>query len=498
VQITVRIPAFANAGSVNSDAAVIGLQARHILQGEWSWFLWGANYQASFDALLTAGVFAVLGPRPEALMLMPLLGHVLMLFFAYRVLCRRLEPGLAFILVLGLSWMPVCIEWSYFPPRQWSMTVAMAGVWLLDGASESRRPWLNHAAAGLLGVLSLYLDFYTLQLAFAVCLFNALCAFDPGIPRGAALRRIGSFAAVAGAVLLPLLLAWQDFEPGGGKAGLSLSRVRFNARLLLETCLPRLLGAKIYVQRANLLPDLWDAPLAFHAVQVAGALLFLAGLVWGGLLAVRSDSPWSLRRLGALGFLVAASSVVGFLFSIMPSDLWSARYLAPVTVFAPFALAPVAWRLGRVRMALGLLPHLLATLVGSWLLLGPRIHGLVVPDGSHSAAGGEPELCDGLRRLGIHHAAAPYWIAYRLSFLCREDPVVVPLEAKLDRHPPSRREYLRAPLVALIFHPSDPRLTPEEAERALRSRRASWMRRTFAGYTLLIWDRNPDGDRLGR
>ena len=47
---------------MNSDAAVVGLQAMHILHGEWSWFLWGAGYQASFDAVLVAAAFAVTGP----------------------------------------------------------------------------------------------------------------------------------------------------------------------------------------------------------------------------------------------------------------------------------------------------------------------------------------------------------------------------------------------------------------------------------------------------
>jgi len=50
VSVLARLPALVNARGVNSDAAVVGLQAMHILHGEWSWFLWGAGYQASFDA----------------------------------------------------------------------------------------------------------------------------------------------------------------------------------------------------------------------------------------------------------------------------------------------------------------------------------------------------------------------------------------------------------------------------------------------------------------
>jgi hypothetical protein len=492
LQVLVRIPAYASAGFFHSDAAVVGLQARHILQGEWSWFLWGANYQASFDSLLTAGAFALFGATPGALMVMPLLGHILMLLFAYAVLCRRLEPGLAWILVLGLSWMPAALDSSLFPPRQWSLTAAMAGVWLLDGAAAARRPWLRHAAAGLLAGLAVYFDLYALQLMVGFCLFAALCAFDPPNGRAAAMRRLAAFAITALIAGLPILHAWDAGDPGSGKVALTLGRVQFNARLLIETCLPRLLGAKLFIPGENLLPDPWDAPLPVQVFLTAGAALFLGGLLSGGVLALRPGVPWPLRRLGALGFVMAASSLGGFLLSIMPWDLWSTRYLAPVTMFAPFALAPVASRLGRVRTALALSPYLVATLASCWLILTPRVHGLLAPVDARSAVREDLQLCDSLRRLGIRHGAAEYWLAYRLAFLCQEDPVVVPLEPQLDHYAPYRRDYLRARVVALIFHPSAPRVKREVIEPQLRKGGSRFSRMEIGPYIVLIWQRPAD------
>src|SRR4051794_16074854 len=69
------LPALLNPGELHSDAAVVGLQARHLLQGEWSWFLWGSGYQTSTDALVAAVLFRVLHPTPLALMLSAFLGH---------------------------------------------------------------------------------------------------------------------------------------------------------------------------------------------------------------------------------------------------------------------------------------------------------------------------------------------------------------------------------------------------------------------------------------
>lgn len=45
----------------NSDEAVVGLMARHILQGENSLFFWGQSYMGSLDAYLVAGAFSLLG-----------------------------------------------------------------------------------------------------------------------------------------------------------------------------------------------------------------------------------------------------------------------------------------------------------------------------------------------------------------------------------------------------------------------------------------------------
>src|SRR5690349_6496359 len=64
-----RLPVLVNAAAVNSDMAVVGLQAMHILRGEWAWNLWGAAYQAPIDSLCAAVVFAFLGPSPFALAL---------------------------------------------------------------------------------------------------------------------------------------------------------------------------------------------------------------------------------------------------------------------------------------------------------------------------------------------------------------------------------------------------------------------------------------------
>src|SRR5437764_12781280 len=62
VAILYRVPALIHArDGLDSDLAAVGLQARHMLFGEWSWFVWGAEYQGSFDIILAAIAFRIFG-----------------------------------------------------------------------------------------------------------------------------------------------------------------------------------------------------------------------------------------------------------------------------------------------------------------------------------------------------------------------------------------------------------------------------------------------------
>ena len=82
-------------------------------------------------------------------------------------------------------------------------------------------------------------------------------------------------------------------------------------------------------------------------------------------------------------------------------------------------------------------------------------------------------LADALRAEGVRYAAAQYWLAYRLTFLFDEDPVVVPLAEADDRYRPYRDGFEAAPVVAYVFHPSEPRAQWETDRRPSSTRRAS-------------------------
>ncbi len=98
----------------------------------------------------------------------------------------------------------------------------------------------------------------------------------------------------------------------------------------------------------------------------------------------------------------------------------------------------------------------------------------------------EAALAGALRAEGVRYAAAQYWLAYRLTFLFDEDPVVVPLDPREDRYRPYRDGFDTAPVVAYGFHPSEPRARPEQVEEQLRDAGTPYRRMEVDGFTVLI------------
>lgn len=486
-----QVPALLNAAGAHADATIVGLQALHLLRGEWAWFIWGTNYQSSLDAFLIALGFAITGPQPLTLMLVPLSGHLLLIALVFGTLRRHLTLLAAGVATLPVVFTPIPINGVIlYPPRQWAITVVIAAVWLLDGASRARRPLPRLALGSALAVLALYLDLFTLQFLPALGFLALACCGDAAPPRPVLRRRLlacalGGFGGGLGVALSRLAVT-----PGVNTVeanALSFATVRRNAALLWDQCLPLLLSMRIYIPGAHLYPDLWRPSPPFFALQLLGALIFIAGLAYGGVAIGVQRLPWPSRRLGAFGALVAATTLVGFLLSSSPRDLWAARYLAPILWAAPFALVPAARILGGRRLLVALAPYLLATIVGSWLSFGPYVQGVRPVRDARGTATEELALGAALRARGVHYGAAQYWLAYRLTFLWQETPIVVPFDPGTDRYAPYRAAYAAAPVVAYIFAADEVRTAPAPCEAWLRAAGGRYERVRVAGFTAFIW-----------
>jgi hypothetical protein len=482
LNIVYRWPHFLNAAGVHSDAAIVGLQAMHMLRGEVERSLWGVGYQGSFDAMVVAALFAVFGPTPLALMAAPFLGHIVVCACAFDVLARRTRgPWVAALLCLPLVFTPQAINGVVlYAPRQWCIAALFVGVWLFE-LSAPLRPWRFFGGAAL-AWLATYLDLYGMQIVVPLMGFMLLCAFDaPRHPRAVFARvASGALGAAIGALVVHGLRASASLQ----QVSLSFTweQVQKNWLSLSQTCLPWVLGAKTWIPGPNLYPDLWVPPTAVRVFQAVGAASLLFFIATAPLLVFVRRIDWPLKRLGLFGAAGAAASLAGFLVSHMPSDVWSARYLAPVVWLAPFALAPWSALLGARSLGVLLAPYLLSAALGGWKSYGPYVDGALPRMAARGSAQQEMKLAEVLRANGVEAAHAQYWLAYRLTFLWREHPIVMPLSD--DRYPKYQQQTADAKTVAYIFHPSEPRAVPEQVLPSLTS--GTVERLDIEGFTVLL------------
>jgi len=84
----------------------------------------------------------------------------------------------------------------------------------------------------------------------------------------------------------------------------------------------------------------------------------------------------------------------------------------------------------------------------------------------------EQALMRYLRDSGVKGAVAQYWVAYRLTFLFNENPIVFPIDLPEDRYPP----YRKTPVKAFILDPREPRLSPDALEQWLKRQGLNYRR----------------------
>ncbi len=484
-----RFPPLLNADSTNSDAAVVGLQALHLLKGEFSPFLWGNGYQSSVDSGFCALFFLVFGKTPLALMLSALSLHVLLTFLAFGVLCRHIAKPWALVLTLPLVFTPSSVHtYALYPPRQASLTLAFVALALVERSRDHRRASLWVALGTFVFGLAIYADPYPLVLTPVVALLVVLLAAAAPTPRER-FQRVAA-AVLGGATgLLPNLWLRHASGAKNGPMTLSMSVIDHNWKLLVEECLPWALSTKVYFARHTMDYLPWETGAALHGFQlVAAALMFLVAV--SGLLFVGSKAiDWPARAVGFAGASIYPVAIAAFLVSVMVMDHFSMRYLAVLTLLTPFAALPLAKRLvTEKRTALFLIlfvPSLISSAIGGWVGYGPFVRG-IVPVTEMPKIKDDRALFRELGARGIRFATADYWTSYRLTLLSAEELIVVPLHEAQDRYPRYREQMSHAPSFAYIFDPERSFENPDETAQSFRARFTNVERMSVGALTVFV------------
>lgn len=480
--VLARAPALLNPGLVNSDGAIAALQANRMLEGEWEWLHWARNYLTSIDSVAVLPFFVIFGATPLVQLWVTLLGQLVSAWVVYSIVARRLDPWTAFVCTLPLVFMTIALNlYLFFNIRQWCMALAMGAFWLIDRASGAARPRLLLGAGVVLGFLAMFVDLFAAQLLPGIILFAILSALD-GRWKPARLTPV-ALSVGLGTALVWLLRTVA--HAGSDRARLDLTLIPQRWSLLVDECLPAVIGSKVFAIEDMSL-SFTPSPGWLMVLQALGAAVFGLVLTSGAALFFMKRIPWGMRALGAAGAGVTFTTLVGFLSSPSATDVMASRFLLPVVLAAPMALTPLAFLIGSARrLAVLLSPWLFTAAIGGWLSFGSMVDGPLPRRTERGAMTGELAVGEFLRSKGVRYAAADFWVAYRLTFILGERLIVVP-EASEDRYPKWRAAFDREELVAYLIHPLAPSLTSEAVEASLAQRALPFEKAIVQGYTVLL------------
>lgn len=474
IALAFRIPVLINPERMNSDHAFLGLQGLNLWSGRWQWFLWNSDYQGVWEPAVASLYFRIFGVSYSVLQWVPLSGFFLMLVLLFDILRRELGAGKAFL--LSLTWVLVSrpmIDTNVLPYRQWSLFFPCLALWLMYDGRFKKVSWF---LAGLLPFFALYVDFFSIQFLLPTLIVLVLAANKE--------RRVLVPLAAGAFIGAAALGISRNLGPkSGAPLAFSPKTLIANIPLFFFTCLPVLMGFEV-PEGANGVS--WGKGI--HPLLLVTALLLFALMAYSLLAALKDKSlPRWVRLLGIFGGLLIGQASVGFMGSTMASNSASVRYLTPFICAIPFCLVPLAYRLPTKKLALWMTPYLVGITIGGWLQYGAFVDGIRPVRDPGGWVANARALGDWARQQGVKYGESEYWVAYQLTFLYQENPVIVPYDV-MDRYPTYTEAGKKQAKGIRVFSPQDSAQAVEDFRRQNAGRiTASWAQGGFSGF---VYDRN--------
>lgn len=406
---------------VSSEGAWPGLMASHILKGETPVIYWGQPYLGTLLSYFHAPLIAVFGPTPFAIRLIDLLSGIAFIGVSYLLAGRVYGRNTAALTVaiLAIPTPYLAMAGAIVPPDNYMalITAGSLALWILMGIMERADNLSATRRLIALGVLlGLAFWVHVLMASYvAVVLVFLLIRFRISFLRSGLWVFLVSF--IAGSLPLWIYNAVNKFATFAdvGKAA-QAHKMAATAKALFSGTIHFITGAKVMLYPDN--PAHVDLPM----VLFIGVSAVTVGLVCIALATRWRDLPACFRRpapasCGTVVLLVFTVTVLA-LFCRTARATWdSPRYIFPILSALPILMAAGLWRLWEWSRAAAACTLLLlcicyatgnALLVREWQKPDVMAYALDLPD--------MRGLQDVLRRNGITHAYAHYWISYRLTY----------------------------------------------------------------------------------
>jgi 4-amino-4-deoxy-L-arabinose transferase-like glycosyltransferase len=402
--IGLRVFAYRSAlGIPDSDEAVVGLMARHILHGQFTTFYWGQPYGGSQEAVVTAPLLAIFGSGWLALRIEPMLLSAVAAALVWRVGRRTIgKPAAAVAGLLFLIWPPFLLFELGRQLGFYASAIVYCALLLLLALRVVESPSRGRVALlGLVLGLALWDDVQLVPVMLPLVGWTLW-------RRPQALRHLwaGLAAGVVGA--LPWLL--------------------WNVHHHLNSFHSSIADTTSYLHRLRLFASpLLPMLLAFRAPFSQQALLGTAAtdVLYGGLLILFAYGAYR-RRHENVALLYTVAIVFPFVYAIAAQTLFSQepRYLLTLAPVLVLLVAQVATTFPRALVLIAV-----AGVVSVVTLYRMDVWARTVPPDPPKAPRELGPLVRMLDRAGVDHVYAQYWVAYRIDFDTRER--IVAAQSKL-------------------------------------------------------------------
>ena len=404
-------------GELNSDEAVVGLMARHLLNGEFHVFYWGQIYGGSQEAILTALLMTVLGPTVVAIKLTPVLLSAVAAVLTWRVGRRTIgTKGAVVAALLFWVWPTAYLFLSTFELGFYEFTMVCGLLLVLFSLRVVQEPGRR-------------LDWAILGFAAGMGWWASPNIVYFGLPAviwllSRASGQLIRFLPVSLPAALLGAAPWLAFNVVNRMASLHAPTIDpYNEGHLGHVISLFRIGLPVALGVHSPFFDMWiwgAGGIAMYAGAATLVLLFIA----------RARGP---RLLVVLVLLIYP--VVIFVFPGSPRG--SARYVMFAAPFLALALCGVSSHI-RYWAPLTLVALAITFSGFTYIPLSPDVAPLVRTLDQH----------------GISGVVANYWVAYRLSFLTGERIVALPYHD--SRYPAYATKVRSGPSVAYVFESGSP------------------------------------------
>ncbi len=397
---------------LNSDQAVIGLMARHILDGEFPIFYWGEHYAGPIESYFASIIFYIFGSSPLTLSLSPFIFSLIFIFLVYRLGKEMFNEKVGLMAMLLVSVSPPFLIWYSISPSGNYIHNLVFGTLLLlmtfrfvNIVSDEKTAQRYYIVIGFVGGLAWWVNFQIIHFLLTTFIFMFLKDKWSFIKRGA-IYLFPSF--MIGSSLFwyyNLKNSWgsiDDIQRYSQKINLSNSLITsFDFRL------PFVLGP--FANRDTLY-------LGKYFIIVFGVLLlyfvftYRRGLIDLFRLSIKRMTGAEILMVFFIIFSVVIISRYNFSIIL--------RYYLPIYSVFPIILAASIYNTGRVFKPL---PALLVILFAASNIFGD-IKGAVVFDSaklkSHKDSKERDKVFfESLSNKGIKYVAEiNYWRSFKLTF----------------------------------------------------------------------------------